>query len=87
MAPLAEFLRIKTSVDVEPNGAEDKALMLVDQVRVVDADAIKRSCTLSGGVMEGVIDYIDKCTSPGACTSRSTRIPRSHSYHEPRCTQ
>lgn len=29
--PLASFLRLKTSVDVEPSTAEDKALLLVDQ--------------------------------------------------------
>ncbi|CAM9600555.1 unnamed protein product, partial [Hapterophycus canaliculatus] len=31
MMPLASFLRLKTSVDVEPATAEDKALLLVDQ--------------------------------------------------------
>ncbi|CAN0153578.1 unnamed protein product, partial [Ectocarpus sp. 12 AP-2014] len=33
MAPLASFLRLKTSVDVEPATAEDRALLLVDQGR------------------------------------------------------
>lgn len=31
MVPLASFLRLKTSVDVEPVTAEDRALLLVDQ--------------------------------------------------------
>lgn len=31
MVPLASFLRLKTSVDVEPGTAEDRALLLVDQ--------------------------------------------------------
>ncbi|CAM9269015.1 unnamed protein product [Scytosiphon promiscuus] len=31
MMPLASFLRLKTSVDVEPTTAEDKALLLIDQ--------------------------------------------------------
>lgn len=31
MAPLASFLRLKTSVDVEPGTAEDRALLLLDQ--------------------------------------------------------
>lgn len=31
--PLADFLRLKTSVDVEPNTAVEKASLLIDQVR------------------------------------------------------
>lgn len=33
MAPMADFLQLKTSVDLEPTSPEDKALLLVDQVR------------------------------------------------------
>lgn len=32
MTPLADFLRLKMGVDVEPSEAEDKAAMLIDQV-------------------------------------------------------
>ena len=33
MTPVADFLQLKTGVDVEPTSPEDKALLLVDQVR------------------------------------------------------
>lgn len=32
MAPLADSLRLKMNVDVEPSKAEEKALLLIDQV-------------------------------------------------------
>lgn len=41
MAPLASFLRLKTSVDVEPATAEDRALLLVDQVRAENEASLK----------------------------------------------
>ena len=33
MSPIAEFLQLKTSVDIEPTSPEDKAVLLIDQVR------------------------------------------------------
>lgn len=46
MVPLASFLRLKTSVDVEPGTAEDRALLLVDQGKQA-ADPFLRRTLLS----------------------------------------
>lgn len=36
MVPLANSLRLKSNVDVEPSAAEDKACLLIDQVKHVE---------------------------------------------------
>lgn len=43
MVPLASFLRLKTSVDVEPGTAEDRALLLIDQGKQAGDPFLRRS--------------------------------------------